>query len=172
MHTLSFFNCLLVSLFLFPSLSSFHDSSLYPEFSARVQSVSPGMTSSQSEPRRSHSLWGWFVPSHGTHYICSFLSVSWNLCLCLVSAVVSGLLSVLKLDVLVLCVSLSADYLGVMAWVWIRNLHRLHTYTDQIQKTNKHLKELYRCVLPELLWPNRITSSIARDLNEQATGCH
>lgn len=31
-----------------------------PEYSARVQSVIPSMTSSQSEHRRSHSLSGWF----------------------------------------------------------------------------------------------------------------
>lgn len=49
---------LLSSSFFF--LSFFHHSSVYPEYSARVQSVIPSMTSSQSEHRRSHSLSGWF----------------------------------------------------------------------------------------------------------------
>lgn len=50
-----------ISFFQFPHHSSFfHHSSVYPEYLARVQSVIPSMTSSQSEHRRSHSLSGWF----------------------------------------------------------------------------------------------------------------
>lgn len=38
-----------------------HGPSLYPEYSARAQSVIPSMTTSQAEHRRCHSLSGWFL---------------------------------------------------------------------------------------------------------------
>lgn len=54
-----------ITSFLFRLLSSpvlFSEfSCLYPEYSARAQSVMPSMTSSQPEHRRSHSLSGWFL---------------------------------------------------------------------------------------------------------------